>query len=340
MAAKFFSITAKDPGILTDGLGEVTLTVTNVSGHPIRGQVWLSALGETQKDWLSIDGETEKDFGIDETHSFTVKIRAPASTPEGTYTFRPVVASFQRPNEEFDEGQMIAFQVPKVEEPVGFNWWPVIAVIAGLVLVGGAVAVWMMRSGSTVMVPEVVGMPGPEAMQAITDAGLNPLERDREITASAANAPAGVSFPPPPGTVLRVEPEQGAEVEQGSTVELTLEANARVVPKLSGNTLEQAVGALQRRGLKLGKLGTTGTTKDALVGKVDKQDPIPDKRVLDGTEVNLWLYHKRGIKWDKVLSNSEIRILQSQKTAILDSGLQGFIRAKHLPPPSESPDNR
>ncbi len=331
MAARFFSITAKDPGVLLGGHGEVTLTVTNVSGRPIRGQVWLNALGETHKDWLTVIGETEKDFGVDETHSFTVQIQVPSGTVEGTYTLRPVVASFQRPNDEFDEGQMIAFQVPKAPAPEGFKWWPLIAVAAAILLVGGGVTLWLILSGSAVEIPNVVGLPVDQAMQALTDVDLSPSESGRELTASADQLPQGVeSFPPAPGTVLRMEPQAGTEVEKQSRVELVLEADAKLVPDLARSSLEQAVAALQSRGLKLGGVDKVSTTDNALVGKVGKQDPAPDSRVLEGSEVAVWLCNKRDRRWNAVFSRADIAILENHRNLVRDNELLQHITP--LPP--------
>lgn len=324
MAAKFFSITAKDPGILLEGQGEVTITVTNVSGRPIRGQVWLNALGETRKEWLTIVGETERDFGVDETHSFTVRIRVPAGTLEGTYTFRPVVASFKRPNEEFDEGQMIAFQLPKVTEQGGFNWWPLIATAAAVVLIGAGAAWWILSS--KVELPDVVGMQVADAMTLLVEAGVNPAEVGRELTESAELLPAGITvFPPAPGTVLRMNPPAGQEVEKGSTVELVLEAEAVLVPPLLEKTLQQAVQALQQSGLKLVSLGSVATNRDDLVGKVGRQDPASGARVLSGSDVQLSIYFKRRWNWDSVLTPGDISILENHSTVIRDQALRDLM---------------
>lgn len=162
--AKVFAITASDDSVdLTSGPAEVAFTVSNTSGGPIRGRARAMPLGSTQAEWLSVAGESERDFSKDGTHQFTVRIQAPPGTARGRYSFRLDVVSVHNPDEDFAEGQSVAFRVPASQQPDPgpFPWW-IVAVAAGVILLIGGIILWVVLSNGAENEEEIEEEPRSE----------------------------------------------------------------------------------------------------------------------------------------------------------------------------------
>ncbi|WP_346620843.1 Stk1 family PASTA domain-containing Ser/Thr kinase [Blastococcus montanus] len=158
----------------------------------------------------------------------------------------------------------------------------IVAVVAVLLL-GGAIAAAIALNGGEdappvvqeVAVPPVVGQPVEQARQAITEAGLEVgTVGDRE-TADPAQQ----------GTVLETTPGGGAQVEEGTQVDLVVGVapDSITVPSLIGFTEQQAREALQRAGFT-GSVDTEQVDSLEDEGSVASVEPAVGETVSpDGT---------------------------------------------------------
>jgi hypothetical protein len=113
---------------------EVSFTVSNNHGGPIRGRAQLGPQAPASAAWLTLTGEAEQDFPTGGTEQYTVRIAVPADTPAGTYSFRLNMVGVENPDELFTQGPTVTFQVPEPEPKKPFPWWIVIVVVGALAL--------------------------------------------------------------------------------------------------------------------------------------------------------------------------------------------------------------
>lgn len=143
--------------------GDATFTVSNTSGQAQRGRASIVSQAPASASWLTINGATERDFAPGGTQQYMVKINVPPAAPPGTYSFRLDMVGVENPDEDFSEGEPVAFNVPapvaapKRPFPI---WIPVVAVIVVLLVVGGIIAVVSnMNRRTPTVVPTAVAMP-------------------------------------------------------------------------------------------------------------------------------------------------------------------------------------
>lgn len=143
----------------------------------------------------------------------------------------------------------------------------VVSVLAVLLL-GGAIAAAVSMSGNDrsedpvaaqVQVPPLQGMPEAEARTALADAGLEVGEVTQEITTDSAQE----------GTVLDSTPGSGAQVAEGSAVDLVvgIAPDAVLVPDVIGFDEEQARAALEQAGF-------TGSINTRQVDSLEEEDSV------------------------------------------------------------------
>lgn len=136
---RVFAITTSTPSVRLNaaGQGELTFTVSNALGKPVRGRAVVEPEGTTPREWLTLDGEPERDFPTDGTHQYTVKVNVPPGTPQGQHAFHLSEVNVANPDEEFTVGPSASFQVPLPPVPVPKKQlpWPWIALAAGVVLI-------------------------------------------------------------------------------------------------------------------------------------------------------------------------------------------------------------
>lgn len=147
MPTRAFAITADDKPIplANSPSAEVSITVANASGKPVRGQARAIPLGNTKAAWLAIGGEVERNFAVNEAHQFVVRFSVPAGTPAGKYSTRLNVVSVQNPDDEYAEGPVVSFIVPEPPAPPPVQpkrspwlFWLILA----LVIIGGLVTTY------------------------------------------------------------------------------------------------------------------------------------------------------------------------------------------------------
>jgi PASTA domain len=279
-SARVFAITTETDAIpLALRRGEVSYTVSNSSGRPLRGRARVVPLGSTQAAWLSLAGEAERDFAAAGVHQFTVQLAVPPEAPAGKYPFRLEVASVQNPDEEFAEGQTVTATVLRpLPNGTRFPWWMIAAAALALVVVVGGVAAWMFWPQGTI-VPDVVGQPIEEARRKLAEAHL-------KVTETQEPRP-NVS----PGHVVEQTPSANEEVARDTTVTLVVAVpppppQKVEVPNVVGIPFEQAEEKLQRANLKVANKGPQATLEFD-PGEVWKQEPEAFASVDPGTTVSL-----------------------------------------------------
>lgn len=277
---------------LTNGRGEVVFNVTNTSGRPLRGRGRIVPLGSAKADWLSIAGEVERNFSVNETHQFAVQLSVPPETAEGSYTFRLDVASVHNPDEDFAEGQTVAFEVPPAPVPNGpFPWW-IVAVVAGvIVLIGGGVVLWLLLTTDKVTLPELAELSqfdetgARQRLEGLCDDPQPCLEVAPERE-SSTEVPQG--FP------ITTKPEPGTEVEVGSQVTLVISSGPPTfsLPPVSNKSEEEARQLLENvcEPTPCFQVQTNTEPSDSVAkGLAVRTNPPADNAVAQGSRVDLIL---------------------------------------------------
>src|SRR5215475_6752894 len=157
-ATRYFTVTAPQ-GISTlkldsKGCATCQITVKNVSRTVIDGRAILVSLpivnpraGAVEKNWIKIDGATDRHFPVDQEEVFSIKIAVPQKKGEapapGNYSFRLDVVNIARPDDSGDQSQALGFSVAAAPPPTPSRW-PLIAVVAALVLIVGGVTIWLL----------------------------------------------------------------------------------------------------------------------------------------------------------------------------------------------------
>jgi eukaryotic-like serine/threonine-protein kinase len=262
MADSFFVTTpATTVTIGADRRAQLAVTVTNVSGHPVRARLRLVPIAPTQAGWLAIAGEADRQYGLGATENYTVLADVPAGTPAGSYSFRCDAAAQENPEEDFAQGPTVALTV--VAEPTKrpFPWW-IIVLAATVVAVGTTLGIVISHTGTaTATVPQVTALPASAGIGVLKQAGFTPDPAGAGVQCDAQIA----SQTPPANT----------KAKKGSTVKLTFASCVVIVPEVSrvGLTCNQAAAIIQNAGL----------VADSISGSAFAQ--VIDQFPLAGTQV-------------------------------------------------------
>jgi eukaryotic-like serine/threonine-protein kinase len=167
-------------------------------------------------------------------------------------------------------------------EPPRSRPWTWVLLIVGVLAVF-ALALWLGRSffGDTtqqVRVPQVNGQPEETARQLLTDAGL----ATGTVTQEASDTIEA-------GLVIRSDPEQGQDADEGSTVDLVVSSGADTiaVPQdIVGRTEAEARQILQDAGLQAAPRSQQERS-DEPAGQVIGSDPEPGTQLARGSAVTL-----------------------------------------------------
>jgi hypothetical protein len=213
-----FTVTAATNSVQLnpDRQGEAAFTVFNGSGRAIRGQARLEAEDPAAAGWLSLEGESERDFDIAAAHQYAVRIQVPPDAPSGSYPFRLDMVGVEDPDEEYTEGPTVTFQVPEPQpEKEPFPWW-IIAVVAGVLVIGGVIIAILLTDGdATVTVPGVRGETLTEATTLIEDAGLQVAGETRQEASDDVAANRIIGTDPPAGRSVDRDTEVTLIVSSG-----------------------------------------------------------------------------------------------------------------------------
>lgn len=197
--ARYFGITSANTTIdlSADRKGEMAFTVSNETGQALRARASVSPIEPARPEWFDLKGAPARDFSPDQTQQFAVTISVPRSAPGGTYKFSLLVASTERPDEQYTEGPVVSFKVAAADEapkPV-FPWWA-IGLAGGLAAVALLLAVVALARGGREGPEGPQGPQGPQGLEgpAGPSASANPaLGRIIEGEASEAAATAGTN---------------------------------------------------------------------------------------------------------------------------------------------------
>jgi len=137
---------------------------------------------------------------------------------------------------------------------------------------GGTVTIYVSTGPPPVSVPDVKGKQWPDAQQALTTAGLKPVEHivpgNTKGLVTATNPPAGKSVPK--GTTIRVNVMSGPQQVS--------------VPNVVGENISTALANLHADGFNG---NPTYVNSDAPQGQVIHQNPAPGSSVPKGSTVDL-----------------------------------------------------
>ena len=147
-----------------------------------------------------------------------------------------------------------------------------------VVPVGSAVDLWVEEE--SVVVPRVLGLPIEQARERLTSGRLRLGQVREDITGRS-----------PVGMVLSQNPLPQQHVRPNTTVDLVVEAESIVVPRVVGVDVKHAVDVLEKRGLRPGNVREE-SRRTARPGTVVDQRPRAGERVLPGTTVDLVLEAK------------------------------------------------
>lgn len=108
-----FDITASQTKVNLDSQrkGEVSFTVTNTSGRPVRGRARVVPQGTAASEWFTLEGHAERNFDVAGVQPYLVQIAVDASAPAGTYVFRLDMLGVENPDEFYTEGPAVAFDI-------------------------------------------------------------------------------------------------------------------------------------------------------------------------------------------------------------------------------------
>lgn len=144
------------------------------------------------------------------------------------------------------------------------------------VAAGSAVDLLVSTGPALVSVPGVVGVSQANAEAAISSAGLSV---GSVTTASSTTVPAG--------DVISQTPGAGAEVTEGSSVDLVVSTGSALitVPNVVGLSYNTAITNITNAGLTVGNVSTVRTRRSC--GRVNSQTPSGGTSVQSGTQVDL-----------------------------------------------------
>jgi hypothetical protein len=283
--ARTFAITADDKPVALDdkGTGEITITVSNTSARPIRGQARLVPLGTTKAEWLRLGGEVERNFSPNDSQQFVVRMSAPADASQGKYPFRLNVVSVQNPDDDFTEGPSVAFELRTVKPaplPNGkkFPWF---YVILAVLLIAGVVGVVLLLTGGKTTVPPLTDL----TLEQVT----NELNKAKLTLSGVSSTNVGITVPehveyqtPPANTKVKVKSAVSVVLREKPLAAVTVP-----VPSVMGSDAVAAVNALVGAHLAVTNLLQVPTTRSNDWNKVVDQLPKPGAQVVAGTPVTL-----------------------------------------------------
>lgn len=141
-----------------------------------------------------------------------------------------------------------------------------------LVPPGSTVKLTVSKGIKKVKVPDgLIGMTPEEAKAALDAVGL----KSSLVTKTSNRAQ---------GKVYATDPKAGEEVDEGTTVKLTIPAEKLPVPGVVGLTVEDATKALTEQGFKV---QTVEQPSDQPIGIVIMQNPPPDTQQVRNTKITL-----------------------------------------------------
>ena len=238
--ANWFAITATTNAITLDAARSAiaSFAVANESGGSIRGAARVVLVGTGSPDWFAIETPT-RTYAADHTEQIVVTVTVPPDATPGQVQFRlRMVLVDGAPEEQFDDGPVVVFEVPVPPPPAAATpprkrrWWPIVAAIVVALLAVAGIAWYLLP-----VVPSVTGLTGAQAATAIQQARLEPI-------ASSAYSDSVAS-----GIVVSSSPAPGGKVMFGSAVAYVVSLGQRLVPDVTGKPADEAQSTIEEIGL-------------------------------------------------------------------------------------------
>ncbi|WP_053203755.1 Stk1 family PASTA domain-containing Ser/Thr kinase [Jiangella muralis] len=193
------------------------------------------------------------------------------------------------------------------EQRKGFSWWAVVLGALAVLAIAGLIGYLVFNGGGTAQatVPNLVGMTQEEAEARLTDENLESTI-ETEPTSDEAQI----------GAVIQQDPRPSTQLDEGSTVTLTVGVAPEMVsvPNVVGRPQAEAEALIEEAGLKPGNVTREDSEEEA--GTVLATDPEGGSSIAPGTSVNL------------VLSSGEVAILVPNVVDMSeDAAVQALERA-------------
>jgi eukaryotic-like serine/threonine-protein kinase len=180
---------------------------------------------------------------------------------------------------------------------------------------------------SSIIVPNVVGKSVVEAKSVLGNAGLVPVEADRQT-----------SLEIPRGYIISQRPDSGTKVRRGRQIQLIISTGQEkvTVPKLTGLKIEDAIDLLEKSDLKPGEQQEDYSDKFK-PGIVMDQNPAAGEERDSGYPVNLIV--SKGIQPDMVTMPRVTDMSESEARNLLGMNNLANIETKTIETGNALPDN-
>lgn len=107
---------ADDTLALHDGKGSASVAVRYVGDRSVEARASARPMEGADQAWLSVASPQQRNMRPGQTQTFQVTVAVPPGTPPGRYGWRLDVVSVANPDEEYDRGPLVTFEVEQTEE--------------------------------------------------------------------------------------------------------------------------------------------------------------------------------------------------------------------------------
>jgi beta-lactam-binding protein with PASTA domain len=276
--AHIFEITSspeKEVSLNPNGTGQVTFTVTNVTGAPVKARGVLGPEKSPALQWLNLVGEPERIIQPNMSDTFIVQAKVPPGTKPGDYSFRLDAISVARPDEDSTQGPSVGIPITfEAPPPKPFPWWILIAAAVGIAIIG-YVALKLIP-GNDVAVPDLT-QKNVSAAEALLTAQHLKLGHVDNVVADG----------PKVNLILKQSLAPGSKAAPGSSVDVQVGApKDSPVPDLSLKNLADGEALLSAQRLQIGTVDNV-LTDASKIDLILKQSPAPPQRLPPNSKVDV-----------------------------------------------------
>jgi beta-lactam-binding protein with PASTA domain len=271
MPRRTFSITRPQDSVVLDamGHGKVPFTITNETDRAIKSKLLIRPDNPEDASMMQVEGGPERNFRPKDTQNINVLIAAPKSAGAGQRKFFLKAVDVEAPDDNYEDSQSVTFNyvVPQNGRKIP---WALIIIIA-VVVIGGGIFAWRVISGRGVTIADYTGAKFDDVSAQLKDEGLL-VQKAEEV-----NDPGK-----PAGVIESQTLKKGTTAKKGDTIAFVVTAQTLRVPRVKGQTIEEARSNLANAGFVIDKAIKTvnqTTTDPTAVGRVIAEDPDPDKGV-------------------------------------------------------------
>ncbi len=262
----------------------IAVVVSNALGRPFLARVDADLTPAQAAAWVTAPANAQTQFKADPaaTETMQFQLKVPANAVPGDVTFRAKVVEPGRPDDPLELGETVAVEVLAPDAPVEEGgkkvpWW--VFLVAGIVLVGGGIGLYLALRSSGV--PVVIGKTVDQATAALTKAGF-------EVVLTQDSLGDGRDT-----LVVAQMPEAGGKVpDQGTdTATIVINRPSVVIPPVRNRHIAVAIDLLREAGLRPGRTSGRWTSAQAQDDHIADLAPGEGERVVVGREVDLVIYY-------------------------------------------------